>query len=274
MPTRRTAPSSGPEFRDPAGQKLAIVGPSGAGKSTIARLLFRFYDVTEGRITINGQDIRSVTQDSLRRAIGVVPQDTVLFNDTIRYNIAYGRPDATDAEIERAVRMAHLDGFIARAAPGAGDPGGRAGLKVSGGEKQRIAIARVLLKDPPILVLDEATSSLDSHGEKVILEALNEVAERRTTLAIAHRLSTIVDADRIIVLDQGASWSRAIMPRCWPPAAPMRNCGCTSSRSASASPPGPGRRWRIRKAWGFAIERSGGEHVFPQGHSRPGCLRP
>ncbi|WP_018231822.1 ABCB family ABC transporter ATP-binding protein/permease [Thioalkalivibrio thiocyanodenitrificans] len=190
-------------FEIPAGQKLAIVGPSGAGKSTIARLLFRFYDVTDGRITINGQDIRSVTQHSLRRAIGVVPQDTVLFNDTIRYNIAYGRPDATDEEIERAVRMAHLDGFIASLPRGLETQVGERGLKVSGGEKQRIAIARVLLKDPPILVLDEATSSLDSHGEKVILEALNEVAERRTTLAIAHRLSTIVDADRIIVLDQG-----------------------------------------------------------------------
>jgi ATP-binding cassette, subfamily B, heavy metal transporter len=190
-------------FEVPAGQKLAIVGPSGAGKSTIARLLFRFYDVTEGRITINGQDIRTVTQDSLRSAIGVVPQDTVLFNDTIHYNIAYGRPDASDAEIERAVHMAHLGGFIAALPRGLETQVGERGLKLSGGEKQRIAIARVLLKDPPILVLDEATSSLDSHAEKVILEALNEVAQRRTTLAIAHRLSTIVDADRIIVLDQG-----------------------------------------------------------------------
>lgn len=190
-------------FEIPAGQKLAIVGPSGAGKSTIARLLFRFYDVTEGRITINGQDIRSVTQESLRRAIGVVPQDTVLFNDTVRYNIAYGRPDASEAEILRAVRMAHLEGFIASLPQGLETQVGERGLKLSGGEKQRIAIARVLLKDPPILVLDEATSSLDSHAEKVILDALNEVSQRRTTLAIAHRLSTIVDADRIIVLDGG-----------------------------------------------------------------------
>jgi ATP-binding cassette, subfamily B, heavy metal transporter len=190
-------------FEIPAGHKLAIVGPSGAGKSTIARLLFRFYDISSGRITINGQDIRSVTQDSLRRAIGVVPQDTVLFNDTIRYNIAYGRPDAGDADIERAVRMAHLDGFIASLPQGLETQVGERGLKLSGGEKQRIAIARVLLKDPPILVLDEATSSLDSNAEKIILQALNEVAERRTTLAIAHRLSTIVDADRIIVLDGG-----------------------------------------------------------------------
>ncbi|WP_018952535.1 ABCB family ABC transporter ATP-binding protein/permease [Thioalkalivibrio sulfidiphilus] len=190
-------------FEIPAGQKLAIVGPSGAGKSTIARLLFRFYDVTEGRITINGQDIRSVTQESLRRAIGVVPQDTVLFNDTVRYNIAYGRPDASEEEILRAVRMAHLEGFIASLPQGLETQVGERGLKLSGGEKQRIAIARVLLKDPPILVLDEATSSLDSHAEKVILDALNEVSQRRTTLAIAHRLSTIVDADRIIVLDGG-----------------------------------------------------------------------
>ncbi|HSP00894.1 MAG TPA: ABC transporter ATP-binding protein/permease, partial [Thioalkalivibrio sp.] len=190
-------------FEIPAGQKLAIVGPSGAGKSTIARLLFRFYDVTEGSISINGQDIRGVTQDSLRRAIGVVPQDTVLFNDTIRYNIAYGRPEASDEDIARAVRMAHLDGFIDTLPQGMDTQVGERGLKLSGGEKQRIAMARVLLKDPPILVLDEATSSLDSHGEKVILDALNEVTQRRTTLAIAHRLSTIVDADRIIVLDGG-----------------------------------------------------------------------
>ena len=190
-------------FEIPAGQKLAIVGPSGAGKSTIARLLFRFYDVTEGSISINGQDIRGVTQDSLRRAIGVVPQDTVLFNDTIRYNIAYGRPEASDEDIGRAVRMAHLDGFIDTLPQGMDTQVGERGLKLSGGEKQRIAMARVLLKDPPILVLDEATSSLDSHGEKVILDALNEVTQRRTTLAIAHRLSTIVDADRIIVLDGG-----------------------------------------------------------------------
>ena len=187
----------------PGGHKLAVVGASGAGKSTLARLLFRFYDVTEGRITIDGQDIRDVTQDSLRRAIGVVPQDTVLFNDTIRYNIAYGRPDASPAEIERAVRMAHLDAFIARLPDGLDTVVGERGLKVSGGEKQRIAIARVLLKDPPILVFDEATSSLDSGSEKAILEALDAVSARRTTLVIAHRLSTVMDAEQIVVLDQG-----------------------------------------------------------------------
>jgi len=190
-------------FEIPAGHKVAIVGTSGAGKSTLARLLFRFYDVDAGRILINGQDIRDVTQASLRAAIGVVPQDTVLFNDTIYYNIAYGRPSASREEVERAARLAHLDGFIAQLPEGYETRVGERGLKVSGGEKQRIAIARMLLKDPPILVLDEATSSLDSNSEKAILQALDEVAQRRTTLAIAHRLSTIMDADNIVVLEQG-----------------------------------------------------------------------
>ncbi|MGM0554700.1 MAG: ABCB family ABC transporter ATP-binding protein/permease [Pseudomonadota bacterium] len=187
----------------PAGHKVAVVGPSGAGKSTLARLLFRFYDVDAGRITIDGQDIREVTQDSLRRAIGVVPQDTVLFNDTIRYNVAYGQPDASLEAVERAVHLAHLDDFIARLPDGLDTVVGERGLKVSGGEKQRIAIARVLLKNPPILIFDEATSSLDSGSEKAILEALNEIATRRTTLVIAHRLSTVMDADQIVVLEHG-----------------------------------------------------------------------
>ena len=190
-------------FDIPAGAKVAVVGPSGAGKSTIARLLFRFYDVDAGAVTVNGQDVRDVTQDSLREAIGVVPQDTVLFNDTIRYNIAYGRPEASDDEVLQAARLADLDDFIARLPEGLETRVGERGLKVSGGEKQRIAIARVLLKDPPILVLDEATSSLDSASEQAILHALNTVARQRTTLAIAHRLSTVMDADRIVVLDQG-----------------------------------------------------------------------
>jgi ABC-type transport system involved in Fe-S cluster assembly fused permease/ATPase subunit len=193
----------GVSFEIPAGSKVAVVGPSGSGKSTLARLLFRFYDVTSGRILIDGQDIRDVTQDSLRRAIGVVPQDTVLFNDTIAFNIAYGRPGADPEAIREAARLAHLEDFIARLPEGLDTVVGERGLKVSGGEKQRIAIARMLLKNPPILLFDEATSSLDSTAERAILEALNEVAAERTTLVIAHRLSTIRDADRIIVLEHG-----------------------------------------------------------------------
>ena len=185
------------------GKKLAVVGASGAGKSTLARLLFRFYDPDHGSISIDGVDLRAMPQDSLRRLIGVVPQDTVLFNDTIEYNIAYGRPGATRAEVERAATLAHLDSFIARLPQGYDTPVGERGLKVSGGEKQRIAIARALLKDPPILILDEATSSLDSRAESAILGALQAATERRTTLVIAHRLSTITDADTIVVLDQG-----------------------------------------------------------------------
>ena len=193
----------GLSFEVPAGRTVAVVGPSGAGKSTLARLLFRFYDVSGGAITIDGQDIRDVTQDSLRGAIGIVPQDTVLFNDTIRYNIAYGRPDASDEEVAAAARAAQLDGLIQRLPAGWDTPVGERGLKLSGGEKQRVAIARMLLKDPPILLLDEATSSLDSKNEQAIQEALARVAANRSTLVIAHRLSTIVDADRIVVLDEG-----------------------------------------------------------------------
>ncbi|MFP5307591.1 MAG: ABCB family ABC transporter ATP-binding protein/permease, partial [Gammaproteobacteria bacterium] len=190
-------------FRIPAGRKLAVVGASGAGKSTLARLLFRFYDPDAGRISIAGQDLRTLTQESLRAQIGVVPQDTVLFNDTLEYNIGYGRPGATRADIERAARLAHLDGFVARLPDGYATKVGERGLKLSGGEKQRVAIARALLKDPPVMIFDEATSSLDSTSEKAILDALREVAEHRTTLVIAHRLSTVVDADEIIVLDHG-----------------------------------------------------------------------
>ena len=193
----------GVSFEIPAGKTVAVVGSSGAGKSTLARLLFRFYDVSGGSITIDGQDIRSVTQESLRAAIGIVPQDTVLFNDTIRYNIAYGRPDADDAGIEAAARAAQLDGLIERLPDGWETQVGERGLKLSGGEKQRVAIARMLLKNPPVLVLDEATSSLDSRNEQAIQEALERVAADRSTLVIAHRLSTIVGADRIIVLHEG-----------------------------------------------------------------------
>jgi ATP-binding cassette, subfamily B, heavy metal transporter len=193
----------GLSFEVPAGKTVAIVGPSGAGKSTISRLLFRFYDVTGGRILIDGQDIRDVTQTSLRTAIGMVPQDTVLFNDTIRYNIRYGRWEATDAEVEEAASLAQIDSFIRLAPLGYETEVGERGLKLSGGEKQRVAIARTILKAPPILLLDEATSALDSHTEKDIQDALERVSRNRTTLVIAHRLSTIVAADEIIVLDLG-----------------------------------------------------------------------
>jgi ABC-type transport system involved in Fe-S cluster assembly fused permease/ATPase subunit len=193
----------GLSFDVPAGKRVAIVGPSGAGKSTISRLLFRLYDVSDGSITIDGQDIRSVTQASLRDAIGMVPQDTVLFNDTIRYNIRYGRWDASDAEVEEAARLAQIDPLIRMAPKGYETQVGERGLKLSGGEKQRVAIARTVLKAPPILVLDEATSALDSHTEHEIQEALDRVSRNRTSLVIAHRLSTIVNADEIIVLDQG-----------------------------------------------------------------------
>ena len=190
-------------FDVPAGKTVAVVGPSGAGKSTISRLLFRFYDLSGGRILIDGQDIARVTQKSLRKVIGMVPQDTVLFNDTIRYNIRYGRWEATDAEVEEAARLAQIDPLIRMAPKGYETEVGERGLKLSGGEKQRVAIARTILKGPPILVLDEATSALDSHTEKEIQDALERVSLNRTTLVIAHRLSTIVGADEIIVLDQG-----------------------------------------------------------------------
>jgi ABC-type transport system involved in Fe-S cluster assembly fused permease/ATPase subunit len=193
----------GLSFEVPAGKTVAIVGPSGAGKSTISRLLFRLYDISSGSITIDGQDIRDVTQTSLRAAIGMVPQDTVLFNDTIRYNIRYGRWDASDAEVEEAARLAQIDPFIRMSPKGYETQVGERGLKLSGGEKQRVAIARTVLKAPPILLLDEATSALDSHTEAEIQEALDRVSRNRTSLVIAHRLSTIVAADEIIVLDQG-----------------------------------------------------------------------
>ncbi len=193
----------GVSFTVPAGRKLAIVGSTGAGKSTISRLLFRFYDVTGGRILIDGQDIRDVTQDSLRAAIGVVPQDTVLFNDTIRYNIGYGRPSASEQEIEQAARAAQVHDFVLRLPDGYDTRVGERGLKLSGGEKQRVAIARTILKNPRILILDEATSALDTRTEQDIQTALRAVASHRTSVVIAHRLSTVVDADEIIVLDDG-----------------------------------------------------------------------
>lgn len=185
------------------GQKVAVVGESGAGKSTLVKLLFRFYDVTDGAITIDGQDIRKVSQSSLRKIIGIVPQDTVLFNDTLLENIRYGRPDASDEEVQQAIRMAHLEQFIEKLPQGTETKVGERGLKLSGGEKQRVAIARTILKRPPIMLFDEATSSLDSQSEQAILHALKEIAQGHTSLVIAHRLSTIIDADNIIVMDKG-----------------------------------------------------------------------
>jgi ATP-binding cassette, subfamily B, heavy metal transporter len=193
----------GVSFSIPAGQTYAVVGPSGGGKSTLARLLFRFYDVRGGAVKIDGRDIRDYTQTSVRAAIGIVPQDTVLFNDTLDYNIRYGRPDATDADVAEAIRAARLDPFIEKLPQGLQTAVGERGLKLSGGEKQRVAIARALLKNPSILVFDEATSALDSESEKAIQAEIAAVSRERTTLIIAHRLSTIVEADRIIVMDDG-----------------------------------------------------------------------
>ena len=190
-------------FDIPAGKTVAVVGPSGAGKSTLARLLYRFYDVSDGCISIDGQDIRQVTQASLRRAIGIVPQDTVLFNDTVEYNIAYGRPGASRAEVEAVARAAHIHDFIAATPKGYDTMVGERGLKLSGGEKQRVAIARTLLKNPPILIFDEATSALDSANERAIQAELRAVSQGKTALVIAHRLSTVVDAHEIVVLEAG-----------------------------------------------------------------------
>jgi ATP-binding cassette subfamily B protein len=191
------------DFTIPAGTTTAVVGHSGSGKSTLSRLLYRFYEVNAGVITIDGQDIRQVTQDSLRHAIGIVPQDTVLFNDTIEYNIAYGRPGASHDEIVAAARAASIHDFIASLPDGYGTMVGERGLKLSGGEKQRVAIARTLLKNPAILIFDEATSALDSRAEQAIQAQLKEIAKNRTTMVIAHRLSTIADAQQILVLDHG-----------------------------------------------------------------------
>jgi ATP-binding cassette subfamily B protein len=190
-------------FEIPPGKTVAVVGPSGAGKSTLARLLFRFYDIGGGSLSIDGQDIRGVTQASLRQSIGIVPQDTVLFNDTVEYNIAYGRPGATRAEVENAARSAHIHDFISATPKGYETMVGERGLKLSGGEKQRVAIARTLLKNPPILIFDEATSALDSANERAIQAELRSAAQGKTALVVAHRLSTVVDAHQIVVLEAG-----------------------------------------------------------------------
>ena len=185
------------------GSRVALVGVSGAGKSTLVKLLFRFYDPVAGRVCIDGQDIKYVTQSSLRRQIAIVPQDTVLFNDSLLENVRYGNPDAGDAAVSQAIRAAHLDDFVGQLPEGLHTRVGERGLKLSGGEKQRVAIARAILKDAPILVFDEATSSLDSHSEQAVLSAFRDLAQRHTTLVIAHRLSTVVDADQIVVLSDG-----------------------------------------------------------------------
>jgi len=190
-------------FDIPSGRTVAVVGPSGAGKSTLARLLYRFYDVTAGAIMIDGQDIRQATQASLRRVIGIVPQDTVLFNDTVAYNIAYGRTDASREEVEAAARAARIHDFIASTPKGYQTMVGERGLKLSGGEKQRVAIARTLLKNPPILIFDEATSALDSANERAIQAEIRSAAQNKTTLVVAHRLSTVVDAHEILVMELG-----------------------------------------------------------------------
>ncbi len=199
-------------FEIPAGKTVAVVGPSGAGKSTLARLLYRFYDVTGGAITIDGQDLRKLTQNSLRKAIGIVPQDTVLFNDTVAYNIAYGRPGASQAEVEGAARAAHIHDFIAATPKGYETMVGERGLKLSGGEKQRVAIARTMLKNPPLMIFDEATSALDSANERAIQGELAQAAQGRTTLVIAHRLSTVVNAAQILVMADGRVVERGTHP--------------------------------------------------------------
>jgi ATP-binding cassette subfamily B protein len=190
-------------FEIPGGKTVAVVGPSGSGKSTLARLLFRFYDVQQGRILIGGQDIKQVTQSSVRQAIGIVPQDTVLFNDTVEYNIAYGQPGCGRAQVEAAAKAAHIHAFISAAPMGYETMVGERGLKLSGGEKQRVAIARTLLKNPPVMIFDEATSALDSANERAIQTELQGVSQNKTTLVIAHRLSTVVDAHEILVMDAG-----------------------------------------------------------------------
>ena len=233
-PTRPPAHPARRELRDPGRQDGGGGRPSGSGKSTLARLLYRFYDVQQGRITIAGQDVREVTQSSVRQAIGIVPQDTVLFNDTVEYNIAYGRPGATRAEVEEAARAARIHGFIESTPRGYQTMVGERDLKLSGGEKQRVAIARTLLKDPPILIFDEATSALDSANERAIQAELKSAAQNKTTLVIAHRLSTVVDAHEILVMEPGASSSAAPTSSCWPGRPLRRHVGPAAERRGRA----------------------------------------
>jgi ABC-type transport system involved in Fe-S cluster assembly fused permease/ATPase subunit len=228
-------------FEIPAGKTVAVVGPSGAGKSTLSRLLFRFYDVQQGRITINGQDVKDVTQTSVRRAIGIVPQDTVLFNDTIEYNIAYGSPGATHEQVEEAARAARIHDFIASTPAGLPGHGGRARPQALGRREAACGDRAHLLKNPPILIFDEATSALDSANERAIQAELQGVARNKTTLVIAHRLSTVVDAHEILVMEAGVSSSAARMPSCWPPTGNMPGCGLCSRRVNRHLPPFDGR---------------------------------
>ena len=237
-------------FEVPAGRMVAIVGPSGAGKSTISRILFRFYEVSGGRVLIDGQNISDVTQSSLRAAIGMVPQDTVLFNDTIFYNIRYGRPEASDREVREAAKLAQVHDFIMTLPQGYNSLVGERGLKLSGGEKQRVAIARTILKSPPILMLDEATSALDSHTEKEIQDALERVARERTSLVIAHRLSTVVYADNIIVLDHGEIVEQGTHQELLARGGIYASLWTAPARGrSSARAPGPGDRQRARSSF-------------------------